>query len=789
MDDLQPGDPRSVGGYRLLGRLGAGGMGQVYLGVSPSGRRVAVKLIHPLHAGAAQFRERFAREIDAARRVGGFHTAVVVDADPQADPPWMITAYIDGLSLQAEVERGGQLPPEAVRALGAGLAEGLVAIHACGLVHRDLKPANVILAADGPRIIDFGIARAVDATTGLTSTGVVVGTFAYMSPEQLRGLGAERASDVFALGGVLAFAATGRPPFGREPAASVMFRIVAEPPDLNGLADPGLRELIGRCLAKSPQDRPEVPDLLTVLSGPATGAFPAAAPGASSGAGPFTTAARAASVGAVAFAAGSPTQSRAPGPESTGREVPVPPDASIRAGAPLTWGPRADAVANEGGPNGAGPNEAGSTGGPAGAVADRPMPGGARNGGGRRGRRSRRLAAALGAVGIVGATLAIALPIVLSSGTPQETAGRHQTTAAGPANTGGPTATPSRRVTPSLKPAVSATASRHTSTTSAHGGISERDLTLDASSAGIAFSPNGRLLANDTGSQIDLLDVSTGTRVGTMTPPADALPGFLQGPLRAAAFNPSGTLLAAGSTNGNHVYLWNTSTDNLVTTLTGPPPKDAEFATVSGVAFSPDGSLLAASDQNGAVYMWNVDTGALVYDTVTASILSSVAFSPDGKFLAAGGETGTRQAFLWDVATGERLANFVDPGGGGGYDVAFSPDSSLLAVADNGINGPIYLWSTTTHDLAATLTGVRPDGGVFSLAWSPDGTLLAATYNYSFTYLWDVAAGKTVGHIHDPNDLGMTNVAFSPDGKLLAVTATSNSGGYIYLRLTSQLTS
>src|ERR1700691_4189427 len=133
MDDLQPGDPGSVGGYRLLGRLGAGGMGQVYLGASPSGRRVAVKLIHPVHAGTAQFRERFAREIDAARRVGGFHTAVVVDADPRADPPWMVTAYIDGPSLQEAVGRYGPQPAEPVRALGAGLAEGLGAGHAHGL--------------------------------------------------------------------------------------------------------------------------------------------------------------------------------------------------------------------------------------------------------------------------------------------------------------------------------------------------------------------------------------------------------------------------------------------------------------------------------------------------------------------------------------------------------------------------------------------------------------------------------------------------------------------------------
>src|ERR1700722_14210211 len=185
MEGLQRGDPASVGGYQLVGRLGAGGMGQVFLGVSPSGRRVAVKLIHPVHAGAEHFRERFAREIDAARRVGGFHTAPVVDADPYADQPWMVTAYIAGPSLQAVVVGDGPLPPADVSRLGAALTEGLAAIHRSGLVHRDLKPANIIMADDGPRIIDFGIAQAVGATS-LTTPGTVIGTYSFMSPEQIR---------------------------------------------------------------------------------------------------------------------------------------------------------------------------------------------------------------------------------------------------------------------------------------------------------------------------------------------------------------------------------------------------------------------------------------------------------------------------------------------------------------------------------------------------------------------------------------------------------------------------
>jgi hypothetical protein len=285
-------------------------MGQVFLGVSPGGRRVAVKLIHPEHARTPQFRERFAREIDAARRVGGFHTAQVVDADPQANPPWMVTAFIEGMSLQDNVDSRGPLPPDAVCAVGAGLAEGLAAIHACGLVHRDLKPANVILAADGPRIIDFGISRAIGATTGLTSTGVVVGTLTYMSPEQIRGDAVGPASDVFALGSVLAFAATGRAPFGDDSAATVMFRIFSEPPNLAELPDDRLRRTISASLAKAPQDRPGLQEMMAALGGQMvapvarTRAVLAADP-------PAPTPA------AVPAAAGIPTQTRAPAPVPT----------------------------------------------------------------------------------------------------------------------------------------------------------------------------------------------------------------------------------------------------------------------------------------------------------------------------------------------------------------------------------------------------------------------------------------------------------------------------------------
>lgn len=257
---LQPGDPQQIGTYRLLARLGAGGMGRVYLGRSPDGRTVAVKVIHPILAEDQQFRRRFGREVTAARRVGGEYTAQVVDADPDADPPWLVTEYVAGPTLQDAVDQCGPLPAMSVAALGAGLAEGLRAIHVHSVIHRDLKPGNVLLAADRPRIIDFGIARAMDATSVTTRTGLI-GTPGYMSPEQYRGEPISTASDVFCLAAVLTFAATGRRPFGDGPDHVIGYRVVMEDPDLTGVPA-SLLPLIEAGLAKNPDDRPTVQELL-----------------------------------------------------------------------------------------------------------------------------------------------------------------------------------------------------------------------------------------------------------------------------------------------------------------------------------------------------------------------------------------------------------------------------------------------------------------------------------------------------------------------------------------------
>ncbi|MER5556071.1 serine/threonine-protein kinase [Streptomyces sp. NPDC002793] len=256
MQPLEAGEPHTIGAYRLLGRLGAGGMGRVYLGRSAGGRTVAVKVVHPHFALDEQFRARFRREVDAARRLGAQWTAPVLDADPDAAVPWVATGYVAGPPLSDAVTRHGPLPEYAVRTLGAGLGEALDAVHAHGLIHRDVKPSNVLLALDGPRLIDFGIARALGATVSLTSTGVSVGSPGYMAPEQIRGQDISGAADVFSLGAVLAYAATGSAPFLGDSSAVLLYKVVHEEPELGDL-DGDLRELVTACLAKDPAGRPD----------------------------------------------------------------------------------------------------------------------------------------------------------------------------------------------------------------------------------------------------------------------------------------------------------------------------------------------------------------------------------------------------------------------------------------------------------------------------------------------------------------------------------------------------
>ncbi|WP_308462551.1 protein kinase [Streptomyces sp. SM13] len=263
---LLPGDPERLGSIRLLGRLGAGGMGTVYLGRTPGGLTVAVKTVHEHLAADPHFRERFRREAAAARAVTGAHTAAVLDADPESSRPWLATAYLPGVTLRHAVAATGPLEPAAVRSLGGALAEALEAVHRAGLVHRDLKPSNVLITADGPRVIDFGIARAI-SDHGLTGAGDVIGTPGFIAPEQITGTVVTGAADVFALGAVLVFAAIGGSPFGSATPAVLLYRAVHEEPDLTDVPEE-VREVVTACLAKDPGRRPTVGHVLRATTDP-----------------------------------------------------------------------------------------------------------------------------------------------------------------------------------------------------------------------------------------------------------------------------------------------------------------------------------------------------------------------------------------------------------------------------------------------------------------------------------------------------------------------------------------
>ncbi|MEO3766498.1 protein kinase [Streptomyces sp. B5E4] len=333
---LRREDPRVVGSFRIHRRLGAGGMGVVYLGSDRRGQRVALKVIRPDLAEDQEFRSRFAREVSAARRIRGGCTARLVAADLDADRPWFATQYVPGPSLHDKVGDEGPLVAARVAAIGAALAEGLVAVHEAGVVHRDLKPSNILLSPKGPRIIDFGIAWATGAST-LTHVGTAVGSPGFLAPEQVRGQPVMPASDVFSLGATLAYAAAGDSPFGQGSSEVMLYRVVHEEPLLDGVPD-ALAPLLRTCLAKTPDDRPSTLQLSLrlkeIAAREAHGAGPEAAP-------PRRTAAERAAPGPTAA-------HRPPAPRATGAGRPGPgtgaaqrpgPHGAGRPGAPQRPGP------------------------------------------------------------------------------------------------------------------------------------------------------------------------------------------------------------------------------------------------------------------------------------------------------------------------------------------------------------------------------------------------------------------------------------------------------------------
>ncbi|MFJ8658518.1 serine/threonine-protein kinase [Streptomyces sp. NPDC093795] len=325
--------PQRIGEYAVERELGAGGMGTVYLARSRGGRTVAVKVARPELAADPHFRARFRAEVDAARRVGGFHTAQVVDADPDAAAPWLATAYIAGPTLSGLLAERGPMDEARLRQLGAALAEALHAIHTCGLIHRDLKPGNIIMADDGPRVLDFGIARALESTR-LTSTGAAFGTPGFLAPEQAQGHEVGAPADVFALGAVLAAAAGGQA-FGEGTPMALMYRAVHEPPDLSALP-PGLRPVVAACLAKDPADRPTPRGLLDEFAPDPAGG------GGSASADPVTHPPTLPAAQAEPSALAGPTSAAAPTATPPATPTAAPADGDIARAETVTAAPRTE---------------------------------------------------------------------------------------------------------------------------------------------------------------------------------------------------------------------------------------------------------------------------------------------------------------------------------------------------------------------------------------------------------------------------------------------------------------
>jgi serine/threonine protein kinase len=646
VESLREDDPSRIGGYTLLGRLGEGGMGQVYLGRSPGGRLAAVKVVREQLLADPGFRDRFRREAAIARKVSGAFTAPVIDADPEAATPWLATGYVDGPSLYKVVADRGPIPAPLVLGLAAGLAEALASIHRAGLIHRDLKPSNILLADDGPRVIDFGIARAVEPDGGegtgaaLTMPGMLIGSVGYLAPEQLTEGVFSPAGDVFALGSVLCFAATGVGAFGRGPTPTLLFRIVHEEPQLDAVGDRGLRGLIADCLNKDPALRP-TPD--AILARPEVIAAQAAAQ---------------APVAAQALGTAQPSTREA--------------DQEPPPGTPVDEVGLTTTVTRQ-------PTDA----------AQRPH------------LMSRRRLLIAAAIGGPVAAAGIGVGLYETRGS----SGRAKPTLGIPNVTLSPSSASAAATRASVEQASHVTTPTDGSVTTLavspdgftiacadiSGVVSLWDIaqlaqptrasTFTAANGQLgplAFSRDAKLLAVCTSPGPTLWDVA----VPTAPAPAATLPGPALGSPSCLAFSPDGTNIAVGDTSGG------IEIRRAAHPAAAPTGSYTAEGTATSLAYSPDGRYLAAADMSGEVKLWDTtgaSAGARFQAVADGHYVSSLAFGASGRTLVTADTTGN--VTLWKTpsfGTYTRATTFrptSDDTDHGKAWAAFSPSGEQLVVA------------------------------------------------------------------------------------------------------------
>ncbi|ONH59360.1 serine/threonine protein kinase [Frankia sp. CcI49] len=809
---LGPDDPARLGRYVLVGRLGEGGMGTVYLGRDPSGRMVAVKVVRADLARLPEFRTRFQREADLARRVARFCTAEVLDVvDPPDGQPYLVTEYVDGLTLAQAVAVEGPLRSADLERVAVSVAAALTAIHGAGMVHRDLKPSNVLLSTLGPRVIDFGIARALDAQTMVSQEIQRIGTPAFMAPEQANGEPVTSAADIFAWGGLVTYAGTGSYPFGDGPTPVQLYRVVHREPLLDGL-DPALRPIVEQAMRKNPAERPTAQELFLRLvgMGPAThpdpdvsaaiqttnapiaDPAPPVAPVGQPGNLPLpdlTSGIVAASAPRVVT--GVPAQ---PAPEhdvATGPRPPAitgAPDAGGHTGTGGTGG--SGGIAGTGGAVGSRTGGGSLTGtgtggrpsaGPAGtgdvvgAGAAGGTGGGAAAGAEAGASRVTRLLAAttrrrivLFAVPLLALLLIAALiPLAFTGGGRDERQTRdsvaRRVAAMAESIRDSDTGRAARLSLAAFRisPVPEARASLRTSFSPATATV----LTGHTESVlGLGVSPDGRTVATGGADNLvrlwDVTDRSHPRELATLTAHSAWV--------LDAAFSPDGKLLATVSYDRT-VRLWDIHDLDQPRQLAVLLGHDGY---VLDAAFSPNGRILATSGYDNTARLWDIRNPESPHQLAVlnrhTSWVNEVSFSPNGKLLATA--SADRTARLWDISdpSSPRPLAAITAHTDYVWAVAFSPDGKQLATG--AYDGLVKLWDVTDPARPrATASIVADEKWVFDLAYSPDGHTLATAGWDTTAHLWDLSApGKvTAAGVISGHGDWVQGVEFMPNGESL----------------------